>query len=59
MFGSIELSLTIALLIGALPGVWIGAHVSSRAPDHVIRPLLAVVLIVSQLVGNLFEKSGK
>jgi len=49
VFGSIELSLTVALLVGALPGVWIGAHVSSRAPDHVIRPLLAVVLIVSGL----------
>ncbi len=49
VFGSIELDLTLALIIGALPGVWIGAHVSSRAPDHAIRPLLAVVLIVSGL----------
>jgi len=43
--------------VGALPGVWIGAHISSRAPDHLIRPLLAVVLIVSGLkmlgVGSL------
>jgi len=49
LFGHVELGLTIALLVGALPGVWIGAHVSSRAPDHLIRPLLAVVLIVSGL----------
>lgn len=49
MFGHVGIDLTIALLVGALPGVWIGAHVSSRAPDHLIRPLLAVVLIVSGL----------
>lgn len=49
VFGEVEMGLTVALLVGALPGVWIGAHVSSRAPDHVIRPLLAVTLIVSGL----------
>ncbi len=32
-----------------VPGVWLGAHVSSRAADHLIRPILAVVLIVSGL----------
>lgn len=49
LFGSVEFSLTLALIAGALPGVWIGAHVSSRAPDYLIRPILAVVLIVSGL----------
>lgn len=49
LFGRVELGLTLALLIGALPGVWVGAHVSSRGADHVIRPLLAVLLVVSGL----------
>jgi uncharacterized membrane protein YfcA len=49
LFGSVEFSLTLALILGALPGVWLGAHVSSRAPDYIIRPILAVVLIVSGL----------
>jgi uncharacterized membrane protein YfcA len=49
LFGSVEFSLTLALIAGALPGVWMGAHVSSRAPDYLIRPILAVVLIVSGL----------
>jgi uncharacterized membrane protein YfcA len=49
LFGSVEFSLTFALIAGALPGVWLGAHVSSRAPDYIIRPILAVVLIVSGL----------
>jgi uncharacterized membrane protein YfcA len=49
LFGHIELGLTAALVVGALPGVWLGAHVSSRAADWIIRPILAVVLIVSGL----------
>jgi uncharacterized membrane protein YfcA len=49
LFGDVEIGLTAALLVGALPGVWLGAHVSSRASDHVIRPLLAVLLVVSGL----------
>lgn len=49
MFGHVGIDLTLALLVGALPGVWIGAHISSRAPDHLIRPILAVVLITSGL----------
>lgn len=49
LFGEVELGLTAALLIGALPGVWVGAHVSSRAADYIIRPILAVVLIISGL----------
>ena len=49
LFGEIEFGLTAALLVGALPGVWLGAHVSSRAADYIIRPILAVVLIISGL----------
>lgn len=48
-FGEVQFGITGALLIGAIPGVYLGAHVSSRAADHVIRPILAVVLIVSGL----------
>lgn len=45
----IKLDLTGSLLVGALPGVFLGAHVSSRAADHIIRPILAVVLVISGL----------
>jgi len=48
-FGTIEFGLTAALLMGALPGVWLGAHVSSRAADGFTRPILAVVLVISGL----------
>jgi uncharacterized membrane protein YfcA len=49
LFGDFELGLTASLLIGALPAVYVGARCSSRAPDHVIRPVLVVVLALSAL----------
>lgn len=56
LFGQFQLGLTTSILIGSIPGVFLGAHFSSRAPDHVIRPALLVVLSTSALkllgVGN-------
>ncbi|HTQ02724.1 MAG TPA: sulfite exporter TauE/SafE family protein [Polyangiaceae bacterium] len=49
LFGDFKLSLTTSILIGSVPGVFFGARFSSRAPDHVIRPALVVVLLVSGL----------
>jgi uncharacterized membrane protein YfcA len=49
LFGDFRLSLTISILIGAIPGVYLGARLSSRAPDHWIRPALVVVLCASGL----------
>ena len=49
LFGDFRLGLTGSLLIGAVPGVYVGAHVSSRAPDRLIRPVLVVVLAASGL----------
>jgi uncharacterized membrane protein YfcA len=49
LFGDFHLDVTTSLLIGALPGVYVGARVSSRAPDALIRPVLVVVLVASAL----------
>ena len=49
LFGSVELALTASLLIGALPGVYAGARVSSKAPQSFLRRVLAVVLVASGL----------
>ena len=49
LWGEFELGLTGSLLIGSIPGVIIGAHVSSRAPDAIIRPILVLVLALSAL----------
>lgn len=47
LFGDFQLSLTASILIGAIPGVFIGAQLSARAPDHIIRPALIIVLLAS------------
>jgi uncharacterized membrane protein YfcA len=49
LFGSFKLGLTVSILIGSLPGVFIGARCSARAPDRVIRSALAVVLFLTGL----------
>lgn len=49
LFGDVQLGLTGSLLIGSLPAVYLGAKISSRAPDNLIRPVLAVVLVASGL----------
>jgi len=47
LFGDFKLALTASILVGAVPGVFLGAQLSSRAPDHVIRPALIIVLLAS------------
>ncbi|HEX2870315.1 MAG TPA: sulfite exporter TauE/SafE family protein [Polyangiaceae bacterium] len=47
LFGDFKLALTASILVGAIPGVFIGAQLSSRAPDHIIRPALIIVLLAS------------
>jgi len=48
-FGDFKFALTSSVLLGSVPGVILGATLSSRAPDHVIRPTLIVVLLASSL----------
>jgi uncharacterized membrane protein YfcA len=49
LFGDFRLGITASILVGSLPGVYLGARCSSRAPDHVIRPALSIVLLSSAL----------
>jgi uncharacterized membrane protein YfcA len=49
LVGDFELSLTTSILIGAVPAVYLGARLSSKAPDGVIRPALIFVLLASAL----------
>jgi len=49
LYGDFELGLTASLLLGAIPGVYIGARLSSRARDGVVRPALVFVLLASGL----------
>jgi uncharacterized membrane protein YfcA len=49
LFGSFSAAITVSLLLGAVPGAFIGAQISSRAPGGVIRRALAVLLLASGL----------
>jgi len=49
LFGDVEFGITIPLLLGAVPGAYLGAKISSTAPQGVIRRMLAIVLSVSGL----------
>ena len=49
LFGSFNLDITSSLLLGAIPGAFLGAQISSRAPGGIIRRILAVLLLASGL----------
>ncbi|HEY3233746.1 MAG TPA: sulfite exporter TauE/SafE family protein [Polyangiaceae bacterium] len=49
IFGDFKLGLTSSLVIGGVPGVYIGAQLSARAPDKHVRPILMVVLLATGL----------
>jgi uncharacterized protein len=48
-FGDFSLQLTLPLLVGSIPGVWVGARLSSSLPGGAVRRALAFVLLASAL----------
>ncbi len=48
-FGDLKLDIAGAVLIGSVPGVLIGARISSRAPGGIVRAALVIVLLASAL----------
>lgn len=53
LFGDLQLDLAGAVLLGSIPGVLIGARISSRAPGGLVRTALVIVLLASAL--KLFD----
>jgi uncharacterized membrane protein YfcA len=49
LFGDFQAGTTASLLVGALPGVYLGARVSSRGQGGLIRRVLMLVLLASGL----------
>ena len=54
--GNIDFSLAGTLLLGSIPGVWIGSNVATRVPQDALRAALGVVLLASSL--GLLSKAG-
>ncbi|WP_051940993.1 sulfite exporter TauE/SafE family protein [Phaeacidiphilus oryzae] len=47
--GDTSLSLAGVLLLGAIPGIYLGARVSAKAPNRLLRGVLAILLVGSGL----------
>ena len=43
--GTVDYPLLGTLLIGSIPGIWIGSHLSAKVAEHWIRLLLALILV--------------
>ncbi|MDP1636212.1 MAG: sulfite exporter TauE/SafE family protein [Gallionellaceae bacterium] len=44
--GTVDLVLLGSLLLGSLPGIYVGSHLSAIVPEKVLRPILAVMLLI-------------
>jgi len=42
--GSVDWPLLAQLLMGSLPGIWLGSRLVSRTPERLIRSILSVLL---------------
>src|SRR3954452_220392 len=56
LVGNIDWALFGTILIGSLPGVWIGEHLSRRVPAAALRPALGCVMLGSAL--GVASKAG-
>ena len=46
LLGSVDWILLGSLVIGSLPGIFLGSHLSARVPEKVLRPILATILVI-------------
>ena len=44
--GTIDYQILIYLLLGSLPGIYIGSHIANRLPESILRPALASMLLL-------------
>jgi uncharacterized membrane protein YfcA len=44
--GTVDLVLLGSLLLGSLPGIYFGSHLSARVPEGFLRPVLAAMLLI-------------
>jgi uncharacterized membrane protein YfcA len=44
--GTVDYGLLGSLLLGSLPGIWLGSHLGVKVPERVLRPTLATMLML-------------
>jgi uncharacterized protein len=47
--GHVDWALLAALLLGSLPGIWLGAQLTKRMPERLVRTLLCISLVTAGL----------
>jgi uncharacterized protein len=58
LVGDFKLAVTVSILLGSIPGVYIGSRLSASAPDIAVRPILVFVLVASALKLLNFTDNG-
>jgi hypothetical protein len=54
--GNVDFVLVGTILLGSVPGIWVGSHLTVRIPTGLLRTALGVVMMLSALA--LFDKAG-
>jgi uncharacterized membrane protein YfcA len=54
--GNVDFGLVGNILVGSIPGIWIGSHLTVKLPTGVLRTALGAVLLASSIA--LFNKAG-
>ncbi len=54
--GNVDFGMAATILLGSIPGVWIGSGLAARLPERGLRPALGIVLVSSGLA--LLGKAG-
>ncbi len=44
--GNVNWDLLVNLLIGSLPGIYIGSHLTAAVPEKILRPVLATIMVL-------------
>ena len=58
LFGHVDLTVAGSLILGSVPGAFLGARVSSRTPDAIVRPALVALLTASGLALLITNYTG-
>jgi uncharacterized membrane protein YfcA len=48
-FGSVDFNLLLGLLVGGVPAIYLGSIIGKKLPDKVLRPLIAIFLLLMGL----------
>ena len=44
--GTVDVVLLLNLLLGSLPGIYLGSHTGANLPERIVRPILAIMLLL-------------